>query len=163
MAETNYMRSGPATWLGKYGQMVKYFLIALAVLLLLVTSLFQIGPEEVGVITRFGKYVRTVDPGLNLKVPIIERLYKVAVERQQKEEFGFRTTQAGIKSEYSKSGTADESLMLTGDLNLADVEWIVQYRIIDPYSYLFRVREPVTTLRDISEACYARDSRRPHR
>ncbi len=152
MAETNYMRSGPVTWLGKYGQMVKYFLIALAVLLLLVTSLFQIGPEEVGVITRFGKYVRTVDPGLNLKVPVIERLYKVAVERQQKEEFGFRTTQAGIKSEYSKTGTADESLMLTGDLNLADVEWIVQYRIIDPYSYLFRVREPVTTLRDISEA-----------
>lgn len=152
MAETNYMRSGPATWLGKYGQMVKYFLIALAVLFLLVTSLFQIGPEEVGVITRFGKYVRTVDPGLNLKVPVIERLYKVAVERQQKEEFGFRTTQAGIKSEYSKSGTADESLMLTGDLNLADVEWIVQYRIVDPYSYLFRVREPVTTLRDISEA-----------
>ncbi len=152
MAETNYMRSGPVTWLGKYGQMVKYFLIALAVLLLLVTSLFQIGPEEVGVITRFGKYVRTVDPGLNLKVPVIERLYKVAVERQQKEEFGFRTTQAGIKSEYSKTGTADESLMLTGDLNLADVEWIIQYRIIDPYSYLFRVREPVTTLRDISEA-----------
>ncbi len=133
--------------------MVKYFLTALAVLLLLVTSLFQIGPEEVGIITRFGKYVRKVEPGLNMKFPIIERLYKVAVERQQKEEFGFRTTQAGIKSEYSKSGTADESLMLTGDLNLADVEWIVQYRIVDPYSYLFRVREPVTTLRDISEAC----------
>lgn len=146
------MRSGPGTWLGKYSLMVKYFLIALAVLLLLVTSLFQIGPEEVGVITRFGKYVRTMEPGLNLKMPLIERLYKVAVERQQKEEFGFRTTQAGIKSEYSKSGTVDESLMLTGDLNLADVEWIVQYRIIDPYSYLFRVREPVITLRDISEA-----------
>ncbi len=132
--------------------MIKYFLVALVVLFLLVTSLFQIGPEEVGVITRFGKYVRKVEPGLNLKFPIIERLYKVAVERQQKEEFGFRTTQPGIKSEYTKVGTVDESLMLTGDLNLADVEWIVQYRIVDPYSYLFRVREPVTTLRDISEA-----------
>jgi membrane protease subunit HflK len=132
--------------------MIKYLLAALLVLFLLITSMFQIGPEEVGVITRFGKYVRTVEPGLNVKFPIIERLYKVAVERQQKEEFGFRTTQAGIKSEYSKVGTEDESLMLTGDLNLADVEWIVQYRIIDPYSYLFKVREPVTTLRDISEA-----------
>jgi len=132
--------------------MVKSLLAALAVLLLLVTSLFQIGPEEVGIITRFGKYVRKVEPGLNLKIPIVERLYKVAVERQQKEEFGFRTTQPGIKSEYSKVGTADESLMLTGDLNLADVEWIVQYRIEDPYSYLFKVREAVTTLRDISEA-----------
>lgn len=153
MANTNYNQSSLGTWLDKYGLMTKYLLAALLVLILLVTSLFQIGPEEVGVITRFGKYVRKVEPGLNLKIPIIERLYKVAVERQQKEEFGFRTTQPGIKSEYTKVGTADESLMLTGDLNLADVEWIVQYRIIDPYSYLFRVREPVITLRDISEAC----------
>jgi modulator of FtsH protease HflK len=153
LADTNYNKSILGTWLGKYGLLTKYLLAALLVLILLATSLFQIGPEEVGVITRFGKYVRKVEPGLNLKIPIIERLYKVAVERQQKEEFGFRTTQPGIKSEYTKVGTADESLMLTGDLNLADVEWIVQYRIIDPYSYLFRVREPVTTLRDISEAC----------
>jgi membrane protease subunit HflK len=152
LAETYYRKTGPRAWFDKNRLMVKYFLTALAVLFLLVTSLFQIGPEEVGIITRFGKYVRKVEPGLNLKIPVIERLYKVAVERQQKEEFGFRTTQAGIKSEYSKVGTVDESLMLTGDLNLADVEWIVQYRIEDPYSYLFRVREPVTTLRDISEA-----------
>jgi len=87
-----------------------------------------------------------------MKVPIIEKLYKVAVERQQKEEFGFRTTAPGIRSEYTKEGTVDESLMLTGDLNLADVEWVVQYRIEDPYSFLFRVREPVVALRDISEA-----------
>jgi len=152
LAQETYRQSGSRAWFDKYRLMIKYFLVALVVLFLLVTSLFQIGPEEVGVITRFGKYVRKVEPGLNLKFPIIERLYKVAVERQQKEEFGFRTTQPGIKSEYTKVGTVDESLMLTGDLNLADVEWIVQYRIVDPYSYLFRVREPVTTLRDISEA-----------
>ncbi len=152
MAQTTYRQTGSNAWFDKYRLTIKYLLVALVVLFLLVTSLFQIGPEEVGVITRFGKYVRKVEPGLNLKFPIIERLYKVAVERQQKEEFGFRTTQPGIKSEYTKVGTVDESLMLTGDLNLADVEWIVQYRIVDPYSYLFRVREPVTTLRDISEA-----------
>jgi len=152
LAQTTYRQAGSRAWLDKYRLTLKYLLVALVVLFLLVTSLFQIGPEEVGVITRFGKYVRKVEPGLNLKFPIIERLYKVAVERQQKEEFGFRTTQPGIKSEYTKVGTVDESLMLTGDLNLADVEWIVQYRIVDPYSYLFRVREPVTTLRDISEA-----------
>ncbi len=131
---------------------IKYGLITLVAIILLISSLFQIGPEEVGVITRFGKYVRKVEPGLKVKFPIIETLYKVAVERQQKEEFGFRTTQPGVKSEYTKVGTTDESLMLTGDLNLADVEWIVQYRIEDPYSYLFKVREPVNTLRDISEA-----------
>jgi membrane protease subunit HflK len=138
--------------MGKNGLYVRYSAIALIAFILLVSSLFTIGPEEVGVITRFGKYVRQVEPGLNVKVPVIERLYKVAVERQQKEEFGFRTVEAGIKSEYTKKGTVDESLMLTGDLNLADVEWIVQYRIVDPYMFLFKVREAVSTLRDISEA-----------
>ncbi len=136
----------------KNGLYLKYGIIALLILFLLISTLFQIQPEEVGIITRFGKYVRKVEPGLNLKVPVIEKLYKVAVERQQKEEFGFRTTSPGIRSEYTKEGTADESLMLTGDLNLADVEWVVQYRIEDPYSFLFRVREPVVALRDISEA-----------
>jgi len=136
----------------KNGLYLKYGLIAVFALILLASTLFQVQPEEVGIITRFGKYVRKVESGLNMKVPIIERLYKVAVERQQKEEFGFRTTSPGVRSEYTKEGTADESLMLTGDLNLADVEWVVQYRIEDPYSFLFRVREPVVALRDISEA-----------
>ncbi len=115
-------------------------------------SFFQVGPEEVGVITRFGKYVRQVEPGLNFKAPLIEKIVRVPVERQQKEEFGFRTVSAGIQSQYTKTGTSDESIMLTGDLNLADVEWVVQYRIDDPYSYLFKVRDPIGSLRDISEA-----------
>jgi membrane protease subunit HflK len=113
---------------------------------------FQIGPEEVGVITQLGKYSRTVESGLNLKLPFIETVYKVPVERQQKLEFGYRTISSGVQSEFSKSGTQDESLMLTGDLNLADVEWVVQYRIDNPYNYLFKVRNPENTLRDISEA-----------
>jgi membrane protease subunit HflK len=138
--------------MGKNRLYVKNILIALVIFLVIVSSLFTIGPEEVGVITRFGKYVRKVEPGLNLKMPVIETLYKVAVERQQKEEFGFRTVKPGIQTEYTKAGTIDESMMLTGDLNLADVEWVVQYRIEDPYSYLFKVREPVIALRDISEA-----------
>ncbi|HOP58630.1 MAG TPA: FtsH protease activity modulator HflK, partial [Bacteroidales bacterium] len=141
----------PPVW-RKYLSNYKRILLILFFIVLLATSLFQIDPEEVGVITRFGKYIRSVDPGLNIKFPVIERLYKVAIERQQKEEFGFRTINPGIQSDYIKQGTADESLMLTGDLNLADVEWVVQYRIDDPYLYLFKVRSPVTTLRDISEA-----------
>ena len=141
----------PPQW-RKYLAAYKKILLGLFILFLLLTSLFQIEPEEVGVITRFGKYIRTVEPGLNIKIPLLERLYKVPVERQQKEEFGFRTVRAGVQSEYTKAGTADESLMLTGDLNLADVEWVVQYRIDDPYLYLFKVRDPVNTLRDISEA-----------
>jgi len=152
LAETNFRRPGGSTWTDKNWLYVKYALIAILILFFLVTTLFQIQPEEVGIITRFGKYVRKVESGLNLKMPIIERGNKLAVERQQKEEFGFRTTPSGIRTEYTKEGTTDESLMLTGDLNLADVEWVVQYRIDDPFSYLFRVREPKVALRDISEA-----------
>ncbi|MCX6301018.1 MAG: FtsH protease activity modulator HflK [Bacteroidia bacterium] len=131
----------------------KYILASIVLIILLWMTFFQVRPEEVGVITRFGRYIRQEESGLHMKIPILERLYKVAVERQQKEEFGFRTTSSGIKSQYTKTGTADESLMLTGDLNLADVEWVVQYRINDAYKFLFKVREPVSTMRDISEAC----------
>jgi len=131
---------------------LRLIVIILVIIILAFGSFFQIDPEEVGVITRFGKYTRSVDPGLNVKLPFIEKVYKVPVERQQKLEFGFRTTRPGIKTEYTRTGARDESLMLTGDLNLADVEWVVQFRVEDPYNYLFKVRNPQTTLRDISEA-----------
>ncbi|MBN2523160.1 MAG: FtsH protease activity modulator HflK [Bacteroidales bacterium] len=127
-------------------------LISLILLIIALSSFFQIKTEEAGIVTRFGKYTRKVDPGLNVKLPFIEKVQKVAVERQQKLEFGFRTIRAGIQTNYSKSGYSNESFMLTGDLNLADVEWVVQYRIDDPYKFLFKVRNPETTLRDISEA-----------
>ncbi len=130
----------------------KSILLALLAVVLLFSSFFQIDPEEVGVITRFGKYMRTVEPGLNVKIPFVEKVIKVAVERQQKEEFGFRTRKAGVRTNYSRRNYLDESLMLTGDLNLANVEWVVQYRISNPYNYLFKVRNPKNTLRDISEA-----------
>jgi len=145
--------SGKSPGWKKYQPYYKYFVFIIFALILLAMTFFQIRPEEAGVITRFGRYIRTEEPGLHMKLPVLERLYKVAVERQHKEEFGFRTLSSGIRSEYTKSGTTEESLMLTGDLNLADVEWVVQYRIDDPYKYLFKVREPVTTMRDISEAC----------
>ena len=118
----------------------------------MLSSFFVVETEEVGVITRFGKYSRTLEPGLHMKIPFAEQVDKVPVERQQKQEFGFRTTSADVQSEYRKSGYEDESLMLTGDLNLADVEWVVQYRVEDPYNFLFKVRNPEVTLRDASEA-----------
>ncbi|MFB6317607.1 FtsH protease activity modulator HflK [Saccharicrinis sp. FJH54] len=133
-------------------RLVKYGVAAIVLLILLFGTFFQINTEEVGVIVRFGKYQRTVEPGLNVKLPLIDKLYKVPVERQLKQEFGFRTVKADVRSTYTRSGVRDEALMLTGDLNLADVEWVVQYRINDPYNYLFKVRNPETTLRDISEA-----------
>lgn len=130
----------------------RQIVVGALVLVLVWTGFFQVGPEEVGVITRFGKYTREVNPGLNFKIPLVERVTKVAVERQQKQEFGFRTVESNVRSDYTKRGTADESLMLTGDLNLADVEWVVQYRISNAYQYLFKVRHPEITLRDLSES-----------
>jgi len=117
------------------------------------TLLYQVGTDEVGVITRFGKYIATTQPGLHVKIPYgIDRVAKVPVKRVQKEEFGFRTAVAGVRTEYVRGIAADESLMLTGDLNSAIVEWIVQYRIGDPVDYLFKVRNVRDIIRDASES-----------
>lgn len=132
---------------------VQWVVVGVLALILLYTSIYTVEPEEVGVVLRFGKYTRTVDPGLNFIMPFwIETLIKVPVERQLKEEFGFRTAQAGVRTRYATREYQDESLMLTGDLNAAEVEWIVQYRVADPYKYLFKVRNARQTFRDINEA-----------
>lgn len=131
---------------------LRVILLSIIIVVMALGSFFQVGPEEVGVVTRFGQYIKTVDPGLNFKLPFMEKVQKVPVERQQKLEFGFRTIRADVRSTSTRDGSLDESLMLTGDLNLADVEWVVQYRIDNPYNFLFKVRNPVSTLRDVSEA-----------
>ncbi len=121
-------------------------------IIFLSTLLYQVGTEEVGVITRFGKYLSTTQPGLHMKIPYgVDRVDKVPVARVQKEEFGFRTLSAGVRTEFVKGRNPEESLMLTGDLNSAIVEWIVQYRIADPVDYLFKVRSVRNTIRDASE------------
>jgi membrane protease subunit HflK len=137
------------------GRMVRVLLVALGVAFLLFTGYYQIEPDEVGVVQRFGAYVRTTGPGPHLKIPFgVERVTKVPVLRQLKMEFGFRTLRAGVRSEFAPESpeTAGESLMLTGDLNVAVVEWIVQFRIKDPKNYLFHVRDVPETFRYMSEA-----------
>lgn len=121
--------------------------------ILVFRSFFTIQPEEVGVVLRFGGYHRTAEPGLNFKLPEpIEVVYKVPVQRQLKQEFGFETAQPGVRTRYSERNFEGESLMLTGDLNVAVVEWIAQYRVDDPYKYLFKVRSVTKTFRDMNEA-----------
>ncbi len=132
---------------------IKWVVIAIVLIILVWTSFFTVGAEQVGVILRFGQYTRTVDPGLNFKLPFgIETLEKVPVQRQLKEEFGFRTEEAGVRTRYQARDFQEESLMLTGDLNAAEVEWIVQFRIADPYKFLFKVRNAIKTFRDMNEA-----------
>ena len=118
------------------------------------SAFYTVALDEVGIVQRFGRYVRTVEPGLHFKLPRgIEKITKVKVRFVYKEEFGLRTLEAGVQTRYA-AGEAyeDESLMLTGDLNVAVVPWIVQYRVKDPYKYLFMVRNVTTTLRDLSES-----------
>jgi membrane protease subunit HflK len=126
-----------------------------AALFLIVTGYYQVEPDEVAVVQRFGKFVRTTEPGPHLKVPFgVETITKVPVKRQLKMEFGFRTARAAAQTTYAAPSkeTVAESQMLTGDLNVAVVEWIVQYRIKDPAAYLFRVRDVPETFRYMSEA-----------
>ncbi len=123
------------------------------VLIFIFSGLYSVGPDEVGVIRRFGKYIRTTNPGLHFKIPMgIEKVNKVKVRYIFKEEFGFKTLKAGVKTRYSPREYFDESLMLTGDLNVLVVEWIVQFKIKDPVKLLFNVRDPRETIRNISEA-----------
>ena len=125
---------------------------ALVALTLLFTTLYQVQPEEVGVVVRLGRYVRTTDPGLRMKIPLVEEVHKIPVQRQLKEEFGFRTAEPGISTTFSTGDFNNEAVMLTGDLNVAVVEWIVQYRVSDPYLYLFKVRNVTETFRAMNEA-----------
>lgn len=117
-------------------------------------SYYQIEPDEVGLVTRFGRFIRTAEPGPHAKFPFgIEQVSKVPVQRQLKQEFGFRTQRADVQTSFVKDErTAAESQMLTGDLNVATVEWIVQYKISDPYKYLFKLRDVEETFRLMAEA-----------
>lgn len=127
-------------------------IIAFVVLILAYTSVYTVQAESQGIVLRFGKYVKTVDPGLRFKLPIgIDQVEILPVLRQMKMEFGFGTPGATNQDQYSIE-QADERNMVTGDTNAATVEWIIQYRIREPQLYLFKVREPGDTLRDLSEA-----------
>ncbi|MBW2604071.1 MAG: FtsH protease activity modulator HflK [Deltaproteobacteria bacterium] len=130
-------------------------LILLFILIFSGSSMFYtVAVDEVGVVQRFGKYVRITQPGLNFKMPSgIEKVTKVKVRRVYKEEFGFRSLRSDNNRRPFASGeSTNVSLMLTGDLNVALVPWIVQYRIKDPYKFLFRVHDVRRLLIDMSEA-----------
>lgn len=133
-------------------RMVVRIALVLFALALFFTTWFTIDPEEAGLVLRFGRFVRQVPSGLHLKLPNpIETVVKVPVERQLKEEFGFRTLEAGVRTTYSAEDLSAESLMLTGDLNVAVVEWTAQFRVRDPYKFLFKVRNVRNTFRDMNE------------
>lgn len=116
------------------------------------TSIYTVPAESIAVVLRFGKAVAEVESGLRFKLPFgIDRVQKVPVKRQLKQEFGFSTPGATNPAQTSRESVR-ETAMVTGDLNAALVEWIIQYRIVKPTEYLFNVRDPAETLRNVSES-----------
>jgi membrane protease subunit HflK len=131
---------------------VVWIIPAILIALLLYTSIYTVQAESQGVVLRFGKYIKRVDPGLRFKLPFgIDTVSIVPVRRQLKQEFGFGTEGASNPTQVS-SEQQEERSMVTGDLNTAEVEWVIQYRVQEPEKFLFEVREPGLTLRDISES-----------
>jgi len=143
--------------LGDFGRFLRWFIIGLIILIGLKGFIYSIGPDEVGVIQRFGKYIGLSSPGLHAKIPFgVDRVTPIKVEKVFKEEFGFKTLQPGVRTEYARGSYLDESLMLTGDLNILDVRWIVQFKIKDPVKLLFATRDPLDNIHDITEVVMRR-------
>jgi len=129
-------------------------IIIIIILFFGTSTFFTVKQDEVGVVQRFGKYVRTTQPGLNFKLPVgIEKVTKVNVKKVQTEEFGFTSGARDVRSRFSGgSESVNVALMLTGDLNVGLVPWIVQYRVKNPFNYLFKVRDIRKILIDMSES-----------
>ncbi len=131
-------------------------LIIIAVILIIIggySSMYEVDTEETGVVLRFGTFSGFAEPGLHFKLPFgVDQVYLVPTGRVLKEEFGYRTVSPGVRTTYNKSGLEEESLTLTGDLNVSDVEWIVQFQVADPSKYIFKIKDPISTIRDVSEA-----------
>jgi len=129
-------------------------IIIIIILFFATSTFFTVKQDEVGVVQRFGKYVRTTQPGLQFKLPAgIEKVTKVNVKQVRTEEFGFTSGARDVRSRYSGgSENVNVALMLTGDLNVGLVPWIVQYRVKNPFNYLFKVRDIRKILIDMSES-----------
>jgi len=127
--------------------------VVLVLLILLLTSFFVVDQSETAIVLRFGRFEREVGPGLRWKIPFgIEESLIVPTQRVQKMEFGFRTEVAGFNTRYSTGDFSNESVMLTGDLNIVNIEWEVQYRITDARQWLFNIEDPIRTVRDIGQS-----------
>jgi membrane protease subunit HflK len=144
--------------LGRGGGLGKIILVIIAVVAfqIIYSSFYTIEPGQRGVVVRFGQFNKIAPPGLNFKLPLIDDVVKVDIETVRKEEFGFRTRSPGQKTVYQKQGYDAESLMLTGDKNVIDVEWIVQYKVRDPVNFIFKIVNVRQAVRDVSETAIRR-------
>lgn len=133
-------------------------LVGLLAVIVVLSSFYVVDERERGIVLRFGRFIgHESAPGLHLKFPFgIDRVYNVQTQVPHKLEFGFRTEEAGVRSVFSTQDFPEESVMLTGDLNIVDLEWSIQYRIVEPDKWLFNIVDGVTTIKDISRSVFNR-------
>lgn len=133
--------------------MIILILVGLVVLGGALSSFFQVDATEQAVITRLGRYNRTRGAGLHFKIPFgLEQHYIVPTELNQSMSFGYRALEPGVQTVYDTRDYPEESVMLTGDINIIDVEWVIQFLITDPQNWLFKVEDPYKTISDISKS-----------
>ncbi len=145
----------PPNLLASAGKIIA-IVAALFILQGVFSCFYTIKPGEVGIVLRLGKYSRTTQSGLHFKIPYMEELAKVDVESVRKEEFGFRTRVPGVNTSFDRKGFGMEALMLTGNKDVIEVAWIVQYKVNDPVKFLFKVRDVSQLVRDASETVIKR-------
>lgn len=145
--------------LGKSGKIFSLIFFVLIAIVGIKSAYYTVEPDEEAIIIRFGKYIATYPPGLHFKLPFgVDDVINVKTKRVLQAEFGFRTAMnsSSSRTQYSQKEFDEESLMLTGDLNVADVEWVVQYQIADPFKFLFQTSEPEQNIKDVSESIMRR-------
>lgn len=144
--------------LSKMKGAVTSFIILILLVIGGFSSYYTVEPDEEAIVIRFGKYINTTQPGLHFKIPFgVDKVIKVKTKIVHQAEFGFRTTNLNTRrTTYNDKGYESESLMLTGDLNVAEVQWVVQFQISDPFKFLFKTSEPITNVRDVAESIMRR-------
>ncbi|MGF7101614.1 FtsH protease activity modulator HflK [Borreliella kurtenbachii] len=135
-----------------FNKTYEYLIIIITLILIsiiVISNIFIVGPSEEAIVLRLGKLNRTLDSGIHVKIPLIEEKFIVPVKIVQEIKFGFLISPSGIRENDDAS---DEGRIITGDLNIINIEWLVQYKIRDPYSFKFKVEDPETTIKDIAKS-----------
>ncbi|WNY64765.1 FtsH protease activity modulator HflK [Borreliella carolinensis] len=135
-----------------FNKTYEYLIIIITLILIsiiVIANIFIVGPSEEAIVLRLGKLNRTLDSGIHVKIPLIEEKFIVPVKIVQEIKFGFLISPSDIRE---NDNTSDEGRIITGDLNIINIEWLVQYKIRDPYSFKFKVEDPETTIKDIAKS-----------
>lgn len=145
-------------FINKFKTNIAALIIPIIIVIALFSSYYTVEPDEEAIVIRLGDFVETTQPGLHFKIPFgIDEVILVKTKIVHQEEFGFRSINTDSKvTTYSSRNFDSESLMLTGDLNVAEVQWVVQYQISDPFKFKFKTSQPETNIRDVSESILRR-------